>query len=71
MSGNRIDSAHRQQCALTQLNTIKYLQRRLDVAGTLTLANSASSDLYIRDGGTLHLAFDRHADHQRNMPIST
>uniref|UniRef100_UPI0027BA5A4A two-partner secretion domain-containing protein n=1 Tax=Methyloversatilis sp. TaxID=2569862 RepID=UPI0027BA5A4A len=41
--------------ALTQLNTIKYLQRRLDVAGTLTMSNSTSSDLYIRDGGTLHL----------------
>ncbi|MCQ9378540.1 filamentous hemagglutinin N-terminal domain-containing protein, partial [Methyloversatilis sp. XJ19-49] len=41
--------------ALTQLNTIKYLQRRLEVAGTLTLSNSASSDLYIRDGGTLHV----------------
>ncbi|MCQ9374374.1 filamentous hemagglutinin N-terminal domain-containing protein [Methyloversatilis sp. XJ19-13] len=42
--------------ALTQLNTIKFLQRRLDVAGTLTLSNSTSSDLYIRDGGTLHIA---------------
>ncbi|MBV5286516.1 MAG: filamentous hemagglutinin N-terminal domain-containing protein, partial [Methyloversatilis discipulorum] len=33
----------------------KYLHRRLVIDGTLTLANSTNYDLYIRDGGTLHI----------------
>lgn len=42
--------------AINSASAYKYLQRRLEVAGMLTLGNSTNYDLYIRDGGTLHVA---------------
>ncbi|HEY9191799.1 MAG TPA: hypothetical protein VIO81_02900, partial [Methyloversatilis sp.] len=40
---------------VTNATSYKYLDRRLDVAGTLTFANSSGYDLYIRDNGNLSI----------------